>query len=467
MTKPISRTLFDLLAIGTRLSFTRVVSEECSWWSDLDDQVLGAVVLDKTDRDYGWIMLIRDLVGRFRCVDLEVSLPSERAATARLRLAIAAKSRDRRFRGFEAQGGEPNYTLDLFEDRGVPEDRLHKYYLELRDNISRSPAKKVLQAISPWLITSDAHLVKEFQEAHFDQRLWEIYLWAMFRDQGYDVEHREAPDLRVTSPWHAFSVEATTVAPSTSGPLADHPNPNPSSEEEMEDFIRHYMPMKFGSSLVSKLNKTDAQGRHYWELPGVENLPFVLAIADFHKQADGDTPASMTYSQGGLYVYLYGSRASANLEDGKFVVREEPVPLHTYKGKTVPSGFFDLPGAENVSAVLFSNAGTISKFERLGVLAGFAPAGHKYIRIGHLFDPDPNAYVGIPFSVDVSDSTYEEFWGDEVQVFHNPRALRPISPEAFPDAANFLYEQEKVITFDRPGRVLSSLTMILRPRPDG
>jgi hypothetical protein len=465
VTKRISRTLFDPLAIGTRLSFTRVVSEECSWWSDLDGQVLGAVVFDKTDQDYGWIMLIRDLAGRFRCVDLEVSLPSERIATARLRLAIAEKTRDKAFHGSEAQGGEPNYVLDLFENRGVPDNKLHKYYREVRDNVSRSPAKKVLQAISPWLVTSDAHLVKEFQEAHFDQRLWEIYLWAMFRDQGYDVKHHEAPDLIVTSPWFAFSVEATTVAPSTAGPLAIHPNP--SSPEEMQDFIKHYMPMKFGSSLVSKLNKTDAQGRRYWELPGAENLPFVFAIADFHKEADGATPASMTYSQGGLYVYLFGNRASVNFENGKLVIRNEPVPLHTYKGKTVPSGFFDLPGAENVSAVLFSNAGTISKFERLGVLAGFAPPEHKYIRKGHLFDPNPDAYVGLPFSIDISDPDYEEFWGDEVQVFHNPRALRPLSPEAFPDAANFLYEQGKVVTFDRPGRVLSSLTMILRTTQEG
>ena len=145
MVRQISQTLFDLLAIGTRLSFTRVISDECSWWSDLDGNVLGAVVFDKTDRDYGWIMLVRDLVGRFRCIDLETSLPSKRFATARLKIAISSKSRDKSFNGFVAQGGEPNFTLDLFEDRGVPDTKLHKYYLELRDNISRSPAKRVFK----------------------------------------------------------------------------------------------------------------------------------------------------------------------------------------------------------------------------------------------------------------------------------------------------------------------------------
>jgi hypothetical protein len=373
---------------------------------------------------------------------------------------MANKARDPKFKGFDPQGDEPNSVLDLFEGRGVTDARLHPYFVDLRDNISRSPAKKVLQAISPWLLTSDAHLVKEFQESHFDQRLWEIYIWAMLRDQGYDVEHQEAPDLRVTSPWFSFSVEATTVAPSQSGPLADHPNPV--TKEEMADFMSNYMPMKFGSPLTSKLNKVDSKGRHYWEQPGVEDMPFVLAIADFHKPGDGKEPASMTYSQGGLYCYLFGARVSADVVDGKLIIRDEPVREHTYKGKTVPSGFFDLPNAENVSAILFSNAGTIAKFDRLGVMAGFAPPKHRYIRIGHVFDPDPDAYVGIPFRVDVSDPQYQEFWGDEVQVFHNPRAKRPLHPEVLPDAAHFMYRDGEVITYDRGGRVLSSLTLVMR-----
>jgi hypothetical protein len=449
MVKPISRTLFDLLAIGTRRARQRLISTELSWWSDLDGDILGAAIEDLIDHDYGWIMLVKDLAGRFRWVQGEVSLETPRLAAAHLRIAMANKSRDPAFTSYEAQGDEPNCTLDLFEDRGVPDRRLHKYFLELRDRESRIPAKKVFQAISPWLVSSDPHLVKEFQETHFDQRLWEIYLWAMFRDQGYDVHHREAPDLLVTSPWFSFSVEATTVAPSLSGPLAAHPNPT--TLDEITEFLANYMPMKFGSPLTSKLNKVDAQGRHYWEKPGVEGLPFVLAIADFHKEGGKEQPASMTFSQGGLYQYLYGNRVSVEI----VAVRE-----HTYGSKSIPSGFFDLSNAENISAILFSNAGTIAKFDRIGVLAGYAPPRHKYVRIGHFFDPDPNAVVGIPFSVDVSDPSYDERWGDEVQIFHNPRAVRPLAPEAFPDAAHFFYQDGELTTLDRGGRVLSSLTMV-------
>ena len=141
MTKKISQELFDILAIGTRVAFTRVISRELSWWSDLSELVIGTVFLDTTDNDYGWIVLVKDLAGRFRCVDVETSLASERIAMARLRLSIAAKSRDREFDGFESQGDEPNSTLNLFEDRGVPDNKLHKYYLVLRDSDSHIPAK--------------------------------------------------------------------------------------------------------------------------------------------------------------------------------------------------------------------------------------------------------------------------------------------------------------------------------------
>jgi hypothetical protein len=338
-----------------------------------------------------------------------------------------------------------------------------KFYRELRDRPARLPARKVLEAISPWLITSDPHLVKEFQESQFDQRLWEIYLWAMFRDQGYDVAHRVAPDLKVTSPWFAFSVEATTVGPSISGPLVEHPKPK--TPEELSAFLADYMPMKFGGPLTTKLYKRDAHGLHYWEKPGVEDLPFVLAIADFHKEGGEQGPASMTYSQGGLYTYLYGLRLGAELVEGRAQFRYDPVTEHEYNGKKISSGFFNLPGSEHVSAVLFSNAGTIAKFDRLGVLAGFAPALHRYFRIGYVFDPDPDAIIGRPFKVEITNPDYDEYWADEVQVFHNPRALRPLPPEALPDAAHIWFRDGKLFADAMPGRVIASMTLTFAPRP--
>lgn len=88
------------------------MSQELSWWADLDEIVLGTVILDRTDRDFGWIMLVRDKVGRFRCADVEASLSSERIATARLRVAMAEKLREHGFPGYGGTTCEASGTED-------------------------------------------------------------------------------------------------------------------------------------------------------------------------------------------------------------------------------------------------------------------------------------------------------------------------------------------------------------------
>jgi hypothetical protein len=55
--------------------------EELGWYATADDRVLGVVVRDKHDADFGWIVLMRNPGdGLFRALDLKVSLPSEEEA---------------------------------------------------------------------------------------------------------------------------------------------------------------------------------------------------------------------------------------------------------------------------------------------------------------------------------------------------------------------------------------------------
>jgi hypothetical protein len=328
----------------------------------------------------------------------------------------------------------------------------------------RAPSRAVFKEIGPWLAPSDPHFVSEFQFKQFDQRLWELYLWAAFRELGFDIEQPEAPDFLCTAPGLSFTVEATTVAPSNAGPLAVHPDPK--TPEEMQAFLADYMPMKFGSSLTSKLNKKNKDGESYWERGETANKPFILAIADFHKTGNAEEPGSMTYTHSALWPYLYGHRVTWELVDGELVVRAEKHPDHAYNGKVVPSGFFDLSGAENVSAVLFSNAGTLSKFDRMGVAAGFAPAGHHYVRVGVRSNPDRNAIQGTPFYSEINAETYEEFWTDELQLFHNPNAKHPIAPEAFGGIAQHFFRDGEYFSIAPDDTVLVSRTIIISPVAD-
>ncbi len=87
--KPLKRARFNLLAIGARSSRVVLIVEELSWWASRDERVIGFVSRDKIDNDYSWMILARDRVGRFRCVDCKVSYKTERSAEDALHAAIA------------------------------------------------------------------------------------------------------------------------------------------------------------------------------------------------------------------------------------------------------------------------------------------------------------------------------------------------------------------------------------------
>ena len=190
------------------------------------------------------------------------------------------------------------------------------------------------------------------------------------------------------------------------------------------------MPIKFGSALFSKLN------REYWALEHVRGLPFALAIQDFSARG------SMMFTRSALEVYLYGMDHDWHRDDaGQLVITPRRVVEHRWGEKTIPSGFFFLPGAENISAVVFSNSGTISKFNRMGMVAGFGARDIEIIREGTAINHDPNAAEPLAFRHRVNDDDYKETWVQGLTVLHNPRAVhtdprasaagcRPHLPEA-------------------------------------
>lgn len=463
--KPLTRARFDLYTLGTRYSLARLMAEELSWWSNQQQNVLGLVFRDRTDNDFGWNILARDEVGRFRWVTGNVSIPSIPRAREALWEAIANISKNKDVAELGRQGDTSNVAFDLLRvSPDADRSKLHPYFKLLLETPGREPARAAIGEIGPWLAPSDPHFVQQFQFDQFDQRLWELYLWASMRELGFDVVQGEAPDFQCSAPGIAFTIEATTASVSKDGPLAAHPDPK--TPEEMAAFLRDYMPMKFGSCLTSKLNKRDKDGRSYWDREQSTGKPFILAVADFHKAAslEDGTAASLTYTQSALWPYLYGQRISWEKVNGQLLVKASPNPEHVFGTKTIPSGFFDLPDSENVSAVLFSNAGTLAKFDRMGVVAGFGPPKHKYFRFGFRYNHDPNATEPTFFTADVSDPAYKEFWSDELQIFHNPKAKHPVPKEWFSDLTQHWFEGGNQFSVTPEGHILGSLTGIVSPK---
>jgi hypothetical protein len=451
--KKITKQRFDALCRVRRPS-TAYVSREVAWFADDAERVIGIVLQDLSDKDWVWMVLGRDEAGLFRAIDLGVSIPTKKEAQRLLLLKLEEYSKTRRkvFR----QGDVKNDSMNIFAP-AVVKSAQHPVFRILVRGKAHSAARGIMRELARPFVDVDGNFVKDFQSTGFNPRLWELYLSAFLSEQRFALcRDFNRPDFCAEKDGFPVGIEAVTV-----NPTVGEPTPKPKSDSELGPLREHYMAIKFGSALYSKFNPKD-KGKEkvkYWELDHMKGMPFVLAVHDFC----GDD--SMVWSMPALDDYLYGLRGTWTKDDnGKLIVTETPIIEHRWKDKKIPSGFFNLPGAENISAVLFSNSATISKFNRMGKLAGFGDPSVLMVRRGIQHDFAENATEPIGFSVEVDPSKYGESWTEGVQVFHNPNALLPIPPGVFEGCANhFLDDGRRVHLLPDPF-IHSSHTIILVPK---
>lgn len=257
----------------------------------------------------------------------------------------------------------------------------------------------------------DGNFVKELQTRAFDARIWELYLFALREDGIWAVDRpAETPDYRFSRDGQEVWVEAV-IAGSTQK-LRE-----PEDPERFPEFVDHGLAMRFGTPLGNKLEK------RYWELPYVTGQPIVIAIADF---VERDV---VRWSEQGLRRYLYGADAVMTSAPGEVVNGKIlTVAEHQYGAKKIPSGFFSFPDAENISAVLFNNSGTVAKFHR----KAFDPRvdrSYRLLRHGLCPDPRPESPLPQPFAYIVGE--VEEPWCEGTIILHNPNARYPIDESFF------------------------------------
>ena len=277
-----------------------------------------------------------------------------------------------------------------------------------------SPAKQMIREVFSSYKDRDGNFVEQFQTTGFDARIWELYLHAYFIDSGFSLLPTVSPDYIVSKGETKIGIEAVTVnptqavgpgympSPHTSTRLLSHPSRS-NIPEFSGDFVYKeddFVPIKLGSALYSKSQK------RYWDLPGMEGVPVVFAIETFHEEG------SLHYSSSGLATYLYGYRHSCLWDaDGHLLIVPQKVEVHTFGGKTIPSGFFFQPGTDRVSAVLFSNSGTVSKFNRMGQQGPFFNPTLRLFRFGICYDQDPTATQPLRFGYEVGDPTFSRMVG--------------------------------------------------------
>ncbi len=349
-------------------------------------------------------------------------------------------------------------AIDLFTPV-VPEDRLHPAFKALAHR-GFEPARRMLADIAVTFNDKDGNFVKDFQTTGFDARLWELYLHAYLRSDGFTVDDtRAVPDYIAAKAARTVYIEAVTVNP-TEAKVAGEAETAAGGLSGWDLFshrMQNVYPIKFGSPLFSKMKKK------YWEQEHVRGQPFILAIEDFHD------PGSMVWSGPALELYLYGYDYGWYHEvSGELVVVPEAVGQHQHGAKQIPSGFFHQPDAEHVSAVLFSNSATISKFNRMGFLAGYRPEGFGMIRAGGCYNHEPHASEPLPFMYVVGDpSAPVETWAEGLSMFHNPKALVAVPRELFPGIAHHWLDDQNRMRSEVPTfHPYGSVTQILNGVPD-
>jgi hypothetical protein len=447
--KELTEARFNAYVSWTRSPPARMYSKELEWFADEDARVLGVVSLDHTDRDFGFVTLGRDEKGRFRAIDVGTSFKSVGDARRELFKSIQRQSStgDSTF----PQGVKDRSGVDLFTPVHA-EEKLHHAFKLVASHPSWSPAKAILTEMMNHFVDIDGNFVEQFQSEGFDSRLWELYLYAFLLEEGLYVERpNPAPDFVVRLGRKKVFIEAVTVNPTAGDvpPLAEN-GIVVRSQEEIVELLKGKMPIKFGSALYSKLNRKTP----YWSLPDVANHPLVFAIADFHE------PQSMMWSSSALFKYLYGvSHEFDRDEHGQLLISALKIEKHEHNGKQIPSGFFFLPNAENVSAVLFSSTGTLSKFNRMGRLAGFGASNIIMTRYGLYHDHNPDASLPKAFVRNIAEGETSETWAEGISMFHNPNAKFPVDPDMFPGIAHHWFRDGLIHSTIPQFHPYSSITM--------
>jgi hypothetical protein len=315
---------------------------------------------------------------------------------------------------------------DLFKNI-VELEKQHKSYKIVRDSVGYSCARPLLNEIYNSVKPIDNNFVQQFQSSGFDSRIWELYLAAVFQEQKFRIERiYDRPDFELIKGQQKIFVEAVTSNPSFNREVDDKMEVIKNlTEENFEQFIcslRSESTIKLAGALYNKLRE------NYFNLEWVKGHPIILAIEPFHHSL------AQWFSDSNLISYLYGIDNNwYHDKNGKLHIDTFEIKEHKTQNKTIPSGFFNLENSEYISAVLFSNSGTISKFSRIGKIKGYGDKNIKMVREGQMYDSDPNASTPLIFSYIVGESGPYEKWAQGISMFHNPNAKYSIDRNLFPD----------------------------------
>jgi hypothetical protein len=350
----------------------------------------------------------------------------------------------------------PSTQRDLFSPV-IPADKLNPLFRYAAQDPGHAGARAMANAVFANLRDVDGTFLREFQAAGFSARVFELALFAYLEEQDLELDRTHpAPDFVVRGDL-PVAIEVTTTNPAQDTPLDPGP-PYTLVPDDLEAADAEFV-FQLGKALRRKLLHRDAQDRAYWEKPHVAGLPFVIAVGAFHG------PHAQIHPDGLLASYLYGVRGIAHHDEtGKLTITPENVTEHHSVSKTIPSGLFRHPEAANLAGVLFSNAHTIAKFNRIGIEQGFGTPDTALMRFGTCYDYDPDASKPLPFAYIVGDrpNDEQENFEEGLHLFINPWATVPLPAETLPGVVTYQLRDDGILetAFPIAFRPFVSKTMV-------
>lgn len=421
--KKITLSRFNALATYARNPAVKSHSQEQEWFETFDGKVLGLLLLDTIDNDYAGLIFSRDGNKRYRFI----SMTSFGNSDTKVRKELLNKIRELHPNAEEhgIQGDENKKNMDFFVT--LDKKNIHPDYFLLKDSLLYSGAKNIIEPLMRWYIDIDGNFVEQFQTTGFNQRIWELLIFCIFTENdcifntSYNTPDFNARFIKGFLSTE-FSIEATTINPpidAKGNPIA-LPKVDRSNIEEYKNLLVNYFPTRYSGPLLAKLKKK------YWEQEHVSGKPFAIAIADCQFKGAGN----LSYEA--LPLYLYGFQQIPQRSGRSKRIN---IDFHIWGTKQVPSGFFNFPESENISAIIFSPSSDIDKFNRMGLQNGFNSTKYKIKRIYKSLNCNSSQIEEAKRII--PSKNYTERWDEGLIIYHNPNALHPFPDFILPNATHY------------------------------
>ena len=299
--------------------------------------------------------------------------------------------------------------IDLFDLLTRPE-RCHPQFTALRDSQAHAGARALINSTYNEMGDPNGRFVRDFQTHGFHGRLFELSCFRYLLAAGFAIDERhERPDFIASRDRRSVAIEVTTAnPPSDTDPDISVMRMQELTDEEVHARAEGTFPTRLMASLKKKL-------RHrYHELPQVAGKPIVLMIAPCFEPAPG--------------VYVDESLLPA---------------LYPLDPSGVGTTFFEWDGAEAISAVVYSNSFTVSKFWRLGAFDYLANECVALRQGMGLFEGERSV---MEFRHMIGhEATPRETWSEGVTLYFNPFAQVPLPEDLLPASSKFVLQDDELV----------------------